>query len=287
MNLEPFMRIAIGEAEQSLRDGNKGFGALIVRNGECIATAHDTEETDRDPTSHAEINTIRIASQKLGKHLSGCVLVSTHEPCPMCAFAIAWSGITEVAYGYAIQDAIAQGRRRIDFPCTEAFDRAGVAVTVHKGVLQGECSVLYRADVRKEIENLRNANDADLQALNDDSIARRTSWFLENKATLPINPADPLGSAYCLLMTRFHATAEEMPVVSTSGDSVTFHSMNFCPTLEACKILRLNTRQVCRCLNEASTNALVKQIDERLRFSRNYENLRPYADYCEETISLD
>ncbi len=258
MNLALFMKIAIDEAETSLREGNKGFGAAIVRDGECIATAHDMEETDRDPTSHAEINAIRIASQKLGKNLSGCILISTHEPCPMCAFAIAWSGITEIAYGYGIQEAIAQGRRRINFPCTEAFDWAGITVKVHKGVLYQEYSILYRADVRKEIENLRNVGDVELQTLNEDSIARRTEWFQQNKTTLPIDAADPLGSAYQLLVTRFQTTPEEMPVVFASERKITFHSKNFCPTLEACKILRLDTRHVCKCLNEASTDTLVK-----------------------------
>ena len=78
-----------------------------------------------------------------------------------------------------------------------------------------------------------------------------------------------------------------MPVVARSEKQITFHSMNFCPTLEACKILRLDTRHVCKLLNEDSTNRLVKNIDRRLRFSRNYANLRPYTPFCEEFISLE
>jgi hypothetical protein len=65
-----------------------------------------------------------------------------------------------------------------------------------------------------------------------------------------------------------------------------FHSMNFCPTLEACRILGLDTRHVCRKLNENATNILVKQIDTRLNFSRNYDKLRPYSEYCEEMINI-
>ena len=138
MELEFWMRVAIGEAEESLCEGNKGFGTVIIKDGEMVAAAHDYEETEGDATSHAEINAIKIASQKIGKNLNGGILISTSEPCPMCAFAIAWSGISEIAFGFSIQDALAQGRRRIAFQCVEAFDKAGIEVIVHKGILQRE-----------------------------------------------------------------------------------------------------------------------------------------------------
>lgn len=84
MELEECMKIAIKEAERSLCEGNHGFGAVIMKDGQIIAAAHDKEDTEDDPTSHAEMNAIRQASQRLGKkNLSGCILVSTHEPCPM------------------------------------------------------------------------------------------------------------------------------------------------------------------------------------------------------------
>ena len=78
-----------------------------------------------------------------------------------------------------------------------------------------------------------------------------------------------------------------MPVVARSEKQIAFHSMNFCPTLEACKILHLDTRHVCKLLNEDSTDRLVKNIDQRLRFSRNYANLRPYTPFCEEFLSIE
>lgn len=65
-----------------------------------------------------------------------------------------------------------------------------------------------------------------------------------------------------------------------------FHSQNFCPTLEACKILGLDTRMVCKTVNEGPTDALVKQFYEKLEFGRNYDKLRPYSDYCEEMVFL-
>ena len=286
MELQRYMRLAIREAEASLREGNNGFGAVIVKDGAVIACAHDEEDTKADATSHAEMNAIRIASKKCGKKLTGCKLFCTHEPCPMCAFAIVWAGITEVAFGYSIQESIAQGRKRIDFPCREVFRKANANIMVHEGVLKEACSVLYRDDVRKEIKRLFNADDAALAAMNADAVQRRMKWFCDNKNDFKFLSDDLPDSGYRLLLARFGITEKEAPVVKKTESQIVFHSMNFCPTLEACRILRLDTRQLCRKLNEDATDKLVKQVDGRLTFSRNDEKLRPYADYCEEMICL-
>jgi hypothetical protein len=205
----------------------------------------------------------------------------------MCAFAIVWAGIECVVYGYSIGDAIAQGRKRIDFPCAQAFRAAGADVAVRGGVLRDECSVLYRRDVRAEIERLRGADDERLALLNADSARRRANWFRENKDTFSFLNGDPLESGYRLLLQRFDIGPAEAPIAERTQTRIAFHSMNFCPTLEACRILRLDTRHVCKRLNESSTDLLVKQVDARLRFSRNYDKLRPHSAYCEEFISLD
>ncbi|MPM12880.1 tRNA-specific adenosine deaminase [bioreactor metagenome] len=286
MELEKYMKIAIGEAEASLREGNNGFGTVIVKDGKLIASAHDKEDTESDPTSHAEINAIREASRKLGQKLSGCILISTHEPCPMCASTIVWAGITEVAYGYSIEEAIAQGRKRMDLPCVEIFSKANNAIQIYDGVLKNECSILYRDDVRKEIERLRGADDQKLKELNEDSIRRRIKWFQENRDRFDFISQDLLDSGYQLLLERFRISSDEAPVIHKTDKAIVFHSMNFCPTLEACRILDLDTQYICKKLNENSTDTLLKQIDKRLIFSRNYDKLRPYSEYCEESISL-
>jgi len=284
--LEQYMKIAIDEANASLREGNNGFGAVIAKDGKVIASSHDKEDTEGDPTSHAEINAIRDASQKFGKKLTGCVLISTHEPCPMCASAIVWSGITTVAYGYSIQEALKHGRKRINLPCADVFSKAEVEIKIYNGVLETECSILYREDVRMEIERLRFADDKKLYELNEDSVCRRTLWYQENKQLFEFISEDLLNSGYQLLLERFRITSHEAPIIHRTEDRIVFHSMNFCPTLEACKILGLDTRHVCKKMNENSTEILLKQIDQRLRFSRNYDKLRPYAEYCEEMISI-
>ena len=150
-----------------------------------------------------------------------------------------------------------------------------------------EFSPEQRAAIMREVERLRGADEAALLALNEDSVRRRVVWFQQNRERFPFLTEDLPESGYRLLLERFHISPEEAPVVSRSARAIAFHSQNFCPTLEACKRLGLDTRHVCRRINEDSTNQLIRRIDPRLRFSRNYEKLRPYAPYCEETISLE
>lgn len=286
MTLEECMRIAIEEAKISLREGNNGFGTAIMKDGNVIVSSHDKEDTENDATSHAEMNAIREASKIVGKKLCGCVLVSTHEPCPMCASAIVWAGITDVAYGYSIDEAILQGRKRIRLSCKDVFAKAGMKINTYGGILNSECSVLYQMDVRREIERLRGADDRTLSKLNEDSMCRRLRWFWENRSTFDFITDDILDSGYRLLLKRLGITEREAPIVRRSDREIVFHSMNLCPTLEACKILELDTRYVCSRMNEASTDTLLKQVDSRLKFTRNYGKLRPYTEYCEEVISL-
>lgn len=82
------------------------FGAVIVKNNEIISQAHNTVIESTDPTAHAEVNAIRLASKKLKTHdLSGCTLYTSAEPCPMCLSAIIWANIKEVYYANTKKDA--------------------------------------------------------------------------------------------------------------------------------------------------------------------------------------
>lgn len=97
---EKFLQQAIGLALANVESGRGGpFGAVIVKNGEVIATAANTVTTDNDPTAHAEVNAIRAACNKLGTfRLEGCELYTSCEPCPMCMGAIYWARIDKVWY---------------------------------------------------------------------------------------------------------------------------------------------------------------------------------------------
>ena len=99
---------AIEEARKTMNKNMGGpFGALITnKDGKIISIASNTVLYDHDPTAHAEINAIRIASKKLNTHdLSDCILITSAEPCPMCLSAIMWAGIRQVYYGCTVHDA--------------------------------------------------------------------------------------------------------------------------------------------------------------------------------------
>jgi tRNA(adenine34) deaminase len=284
MYYDEFMKVALEEAKTSLKEGNNGFGAVIIKDNSILVSAHDKEETESDPTSHAELNAIRLASQKYGKNFEDCILISTHEPCPMCATAIIWSEIKTLIYGYSITEAIAEGRKRINLTCTELFERANINIIVQEGVMHDQCSLLYRKDVRDEIKKLRGAKKEDLESLKNHLLNKRIEWYKKNQTQLGINNRDLVVSGYELLLKKLEIEPEEAPIVMKTKNKVVFHSKNFCPTLEACRILDLDTRMICKEVNEKPTDALVKQLSDRLEFARNYEKLRPYCDYCEEMV---
>lgn len=97
-----WMREALREAALAAELGETPVGAVVVRDGEIVARAHNRVETDRDPCGHAEIRAIRAAAQALGRwRLSDCTLYVTLEPCPMCAGAMLQARIARVVYGAA------------------------------------------------------------------------------------------------------------------------------------------------------------------------------------------
>ncbi|WP_439426191.1 nucleoside deaminase [Oenococcus alcoholitolerans] len=107
------MDLAIERADENLllKEGGP-FGAVVVRNEEIIAAAHNRVLIDRDPTAHAEIVAIRKACKVLGTHdLSGCRIYTNCYPCPMCLSAIIWANIKEVFYANSSEDASKIGFR--------------------------------------------------------------------------------------------------------------------------------------------------------------------------------
>jgi tRNA(adenine34) deaminase len=99
---EHFMRIALDEAEQALRENEVPVGAVIVYEGRVIARSHNQREQLRDPTAHAEMIAItQAAESRQSWRLDGCTLYVTLEPCPMCAGAILQARLPAVVYGAA------------------------------------------------------------------------------------------------------------------------------------------------------------------------------------------
>jgi tRNA(adenine34) deaminase len=94
------MAQARAQAAAAAEMGEVPVGAVVLYEGRIIAAAHNRREIDRDPLAHAEILVLRKAAQILGRwRLTGCTLVVTLEPCPMCAGAIVNSRIDHVVFG--------------------------------------------------------------------------------------------------------------------------------------------------------------------------------------------
>lgn len=109
---EFYLHKAISESRRSVEVGSSPFGAVIVKDNEIIACAHNTVVPDNDPTAHAEVNCIRSACRVLDSFdLSGCVLYTSCEPCPMCLNAAKWANIADVYYAADRCDADAIGFR--------------------------------------------------------------------------------------------------------------------------------------------------------------------------------
>ncbi|GAB6011630.1 nucleoside deaminase [Viscerimonas tarda] len=101
-----FMLRAIELAEESVKKGGGPFGAVIVKDGEVVAEGSNAVTLTNDPTAHAEVSTIRKACTTLNTFdLSGCVIYSSCEPCPMCLSAIYWAHIDRIYYGCNKTDA--------------------------------------------------------------------------------------------------------------------------------------------------------------------------------------
>lgn len=104
------MRQAIALATANVASGGGPFGALVVRRGEILATGVNRVTATNDPTAHAEVVAIRAACAKLAKfQLTGCVVYSSCEPCPMCLAALYWSRCDAIFYGNSAEDAAAIG----------------------------------------------------------------------------------------------------------------------------------------------------------------------------------
>lgn len=101
------MSLAVKLSQENFKTGNGGpFGAVIVKDGELIASEANSITASNDPTAHAEINAIRSACKKLNTpSLEGCVIYTSCEPCPMCVSAIYWAKLETVYYANTKADA--------------------------------------------------------------------------------------------------------------------------------------------------------------------------------------
>lgn len=140
-----FMQLAIEEAKIARDQKEVPIGAIIVKDGEVIARAHNLRETNQSATAHAEILAIQKACEKLGTwRLEGASLYVTLEPCPMCAGAILMSRVDRVVYGAVDPKAGCAGT----FMNLLDDSRFNHQCEVIRGVCEEECGHLLTAFFR-------------------------------------------------------------------------------------------------------------------------------------------
>lgn len=102
------MRLAIYYSEAAMdRKMGGPFGAIITKGDRLVGIGYNRVTSSNDPTAHAEIDAIRDACGYLETYdLSGCVIFSSCEPCPMCLSAIYWARIEKIYYGADRDDAV-------------------------------------------------------------------------------------------------------------------------------------------------------------------------------------
>ncbi len=139
---EYFMRLALREAQRASEHQDVPIGAVVAREGEVIAAAHNERELRQDPTAHAEILALREAARVAGTwRVLDAVLYVTLEPCAMCAGAIVLARIPRVVYGASDPKAGA---------CGSVLDVLGEPRLNHRpdvagGLLAAECGEMLSA----------------------------------------------------------------------------------------------------------------------------------------------
>ena len=125
--------------------------------------------------------------------------------------------------------------------------------------------------------------------LADLKMQKRVNWLKEHLAEMLVKYKDlnPEEQAYRIVFFEYmKINPEHSQIVRVSPKKIMIKSYNFCPYLEACRLLDFDTRHVCQII-EPSIQKMIELINPNLRFSRNYTNVRPHTeDFCEEYLEL-
>lgn len=124
---EKFIKEAVRLARENVSVGKGGpFGALVVKDGQIVGKGVNQVTSNNDPTAHAEIMAIRDACQKIASfQLTGCIIYTSCEPCPMCLGAIYWARPDMIVFAAENTDAAKAGfddsyiYREVSLPTTQ------------------------------------------------------------------------------------------------------------------------------------------------------------------------
>ena len=144
MTPEDYMRIALEEAKK----GDMPYGAVLVKDDQIIERGHNTAQRDNDVAAHAEINVLRQFTLKNKSYsldvLKGYTLYTTCEPCPMCAGACVWAGVSEIVFGASTQKLIQLGSPQIDLSCEAIVQKGFQDIKITQGILAEDCLALFK-----------------------------------------------------------------------------------------------------------------------------------------------
>ena len=150
--------------------------------------------------------------------------------------------------------------------------------------LQGDSTELFNEIMK--ISNEIGIDEA-LAYLEQCVIEKKLAW-LEANHNGAQNEDDPITDGYRWFYEKYLGVSvpRDGEIVERTEKRIVIHWWNSCPTLEACKKLGLDTKEICRKAYQKPVQEFLKHLNPRLRFDRNYENIRPHAVYCEEIIEL-
>ena len=153
-------------------------------------------------------------------------------------------------------------------------------------------SEIEKKAIDEKLEQLNKVISGTLspKELSDLIVQRRISWFEQNKDImfLKYNGLSDLEKAYKIIFfDHMQIKPKHSELIKLNNHQLRINSYNFCPYLEACEQLGLDTKFVCKEIGEPSIQEILKRINPNLRFSRNYHNIRPSNKlFCEEYITL-
>ncbi len=146
--------------------------------------------------------------------------------------------------------------------------------------------------IEEKLGQLRKVKEGNLspQGLANLITQRRVGWIQEflDETLTKYKRLNPEEQAYRIIfLDHMKINPEHSKVVRVSPTKIRVESYNFCPYLQACSQLGFDTRIICKEIGESSIQAMMNFINPNLKFSRNYEDIRPYnKDFCEEYIEL-
>jgi tRNA(Arg) A34 adenosine deaminase TadA len=144
-DLDHMTALAAFTARSMRTERPRPFGASIIhtKSGKVLLRALNAVRQESDPSAHAEVRAIRLATKRLKKiSLAGYTLYTTCEPCPMCMSAALWAGLDRVVYGATIADAN-RHCNQIQIPAREVAARSDMTCAVDGPVLRDECYALF------------------------------------------------------------------------------------------------------------------------------------------------